>query len=131
VNLSIWYKLNDLTRYAAFLTITGAIITVLANLLFVPKYGYYAAAWAHSAAYFIMVVMSYGLGRKFYPVPYHLKKLIGYFMLAMMLFIVAFIIKIPGEGVQLIFNNMLIIVFVLIVYFKEVRHKFASRSKNL
>jgi len=123
VNLSIWYKLNDLTKYAALLTIVGAIITLLINLIFVPKYGYYAAAWAHSAAYLSMVTLSYFLGRKYYPVPYNIKKMTLYFLLTMALFIIAREVQIKNVNQQLLFNNTLLISFVLFIYFKEIRKK--------
>ncbi|MBA7584077.1 hypothetical protein ES708_26030 [subsurface metagenome] len=48
VNLSIWYKLNDMTKYGAVIVMTGALVTVIINVGFVPEYGYYASAWAHS-----------------------------------------------------------------------------------
>lgn len=74
-NQSVWYKLTDRTSYGAGLAIFGAIITLVLNLLFIPKYGYMASAWATFACYGSMMVVSYLLGRKFYPVPYELGKL--------------------------------------------------------
>ncbi|MBI1286963.1 MAG: oligosaccharide flippase family protein [Flavobacteriales bacterium] len=74
-NQSVWYKLTDKTSYGAGLAIFGAIITLVLNLLFIPKYGYMASAWATFACYGSMMVVSYLLGRKFYPVPYELGKL--------------------------------------------------------
>jgi len=50
-NHSIWYKLNDMTLYAVYITFAGALITVMINVLFIPAYGYMASAWAHIASY--------------------------------------------------------------------------------
>lgn len=74
-NQSVWYKLTERTMYGAALAVFGAIITVVVNLLFVPSHGYVAAAWATLACYGSMMVASYLLGRRFYPVPYHLGRL--------------------------------------------------------
>ncbi|MCB9186822.1 MAG: polysaccharide biosynthesis protein [Flavobacteriales bacterium] len=74
-NQSVWYKLTDKTSFGAGLAIFGAVITILLNLIFIPTYGYVASAWATFACYGSMMVVSYLLGRKHYPVPYELTKL--------------------------------------------------------
>jgi O-antigen/teichoic acid export membrane protein len=85
-NQSVWYKLSDRTSHGAALAIFGAIITVVLNLLFVPKFGYLASAWATLACYGSMMVASYLLGRKYYPVPYELGKLGGMVLAALLLY---------------------------------------------
>jgi len=57
-NLSIWYKLTNKTMYGAVLVIIGACVTVGVNILFIPRYGYVASAWAHILCYSIMVVLN-------------------------------------------------------------------------
>ncbi len=57
-NLSIWYKLTNKTMYGAILVIIGASVTVVINLLFIPRYGYVASAWAHLLCYSLMVLLS-------------------------------------------------------------------------
>lgn len=78
VNLSIWYKLTDRTLLGAGVSLAGAAITVVMLLALVPRLGYQGAAWAHLACYGSMVVMSYVLGRRYYPVPYDLARVGGY-----------------------------------------------------
>lgn len=39
-NQSIWYKLTNLTRYGAYIALMGAVITVIVNVLLVPRLGY-------------------------------------------------------------------------------------------
>ncbi len=74
-NLSVWYKLTDKTSMGMYISIFGAIITIALNVLLIPVFGFIAAAWATLAAYGSMMVISYYLGKKFYPVPYNLKKI--------------------------------------------------------
>lgn len=74
-NQSVWYKLTDKTSYGAGLAIFGAVITLVLNLIFIPTYGYIASAWATFACYASMMVVSYLLGRKHYPVPYDLLRI--------------------------------------------------------
>ena len=86
VNLSIWYKLTDRTLMGAAVSLIGAAITVGVLLSLIPRYGYAGAAWAHLACYSAMVVISYVLGRRYYPVPYDLKRVFGYLALGLGLY---------------------------------------------
>ena len=86
VNLSIWYKLTDRTLMGAGVSLIGAAITVTVLLTLIPRFGYAGAAWAHLACYSAMVVISYLLGRRYYPVPYDLKRVFGYLALGLGLY---------------------------------------------
>jgi O-antigen/teichoic acid export membrane protein len=86
VNMSIWYKLTDRTLLGAGVALIGALITIVALLILVPAYGYEGAAWAHLICYAAMVLISYLLGRRFYPVPYDLPRVIGYIALGLALY---------------------------------------------
>lgn len=71
-NLSIWYKLSDKTNIGALVSVSGAAVTIVINILFIPEYGYIACAWATLICYTSMVLISYLLGQKYYPVSYDL-----------------------------------------------------------
>ena len=86
-NLSIWYKLTNLTRYGAVLVLLGALITVVINALFIPKYGYLASAWAHLICYSTMVVISYMWSRKHYPIPYRVGRILSYMAVAVAIYL--------------------------------------------
>jgi O-antigen/teichoic acid export membrane protein len=73
-NLSIWYKLADQTGKGALISIGGAVITIVLNLLLVPVYGYVGAAWATLFCYLSMMVAGYIMGRYYYPIPYHISR---------------------------------------------------------
>ncbi len=77
-NLSIWYKLTDKNRMGAYITIAGALITIGLNIVLIPKLHYLGAAIATFTCYFFMMIVSYLMGQKFYPVPYATKKIIAY-----------------------------------------------------
>lgn len=81
-NLSVWYKLTDKTRYAMYLSVLGAVITIVFNILMIPRIGYMASAWATLAAYGSMTLVSYYLGNKHYKVPYETGKIIFYVLSA-------------------------------------------------
>ena len=86
VNLSIWYKLTDHTLAGAWVSLGGALITIVLNVIFIPTYGYMASAWATLVCYGGMAVVSYLLGRKYFPVPYDLKSFFKYFFVSLLFY---------------------------------------------
>jgi len=84
-NLSTWYKVTDRTRVGTYISWTGAIVTISLNLLLLREYGFMVSAWVTLAAYFIMMVLSYFLGQKYYPIPYRMKK-ISFFIVLLAVF---------------------------------------------
>jgi O-antigen/teichoic acid export membrane protein len=81
-NLSIWYKLSNKTLAGAWITVTGAIITLLINYIFIPRYGYMACAWATFICYGSMMVISFIWGQKYYYIPYAWRKLVAYIVIS-------------------------------------------------
>src|SRR5678810_755247 len=87
-NLSIWYKLTNKNMYGAVITFSGAVITILLNILLIPKLHYLGAALATFCCYLFMMISSYVLGQKFYPVPYAKRKLIAYLVMVTLIYLV-------------------------------------------
>ena len=75
-NLSIWYKITGQTKFGALFVIVGAIITIVINVIFIPHYSYYASAWGHFYSYFVMIILCYYFGRRYYNVPYKIKQIV-------------------------------------------------------
>jgi O-antigen/teichoic acid export membrane protein len=113
--MSVWYKLSDKTIFGAYLSVLGAAVTIGINLYFIPTYGYWASTWATFLSYFSMMTVSYFLGQYFYPVPYHMKKIIGYLSLSILFSVVSYYVL---DG-NLIIGNSLLIVFLAIVFYVE------------
>ncbi len=114
-NLSVWYKLTDKTRVGMYISIFGAMITILLNVFLIPVIGFMAAAWATLAAYASMAIISYFLGRKYYPVPYNVKKIVFYLLLSTGFSIISFWFFRENY----IVGTSFIVLFLLIAFFKE------------
>ncbi len=74
-NLSTWYKVTDRTRVGTYISWTGAVITIILNFALLKTYGFMVSAWVTLIAYLSMMVLSYWLGQKYYPIPYRMKKI--------------------------------------------------------
>ena len=118
-NQSIWYKLTGQTHYGAFLTIFGAIITITLNVYWIPKIGYMGCAWATLICYASMMIVSYFLGNKHYPVNYDLKRILAYLGLSVTLYFISILIKTNHTTINLVLNNLMLVGFVAVVWKME------------
>lgn len=120
-NLSLWYKLTDQTKWGTYLSLIGLAVTVLGNMLFVPYYGYMACAWTALVANLVMMVLSYFLGQKNYPINYDLKSAGFYFIVSMLLFagIMFVFATVNNIWLRLFINTLLIGIYIIIVIKKD------------
>lgn len=81
-NLSTWYKVTDKTWVGTVVSWVGAFATILFNIIFIPKIGFIASAWATLIAYGLMMIISYFWGQYSYNIPYKTKKILFYMMLS-------------------------------------------------
>ena len=116
-NLAIWYKLNGQTKYGAIIAIVGAIITIVVNVIFVPHYSYVASAWATLAAYSGMMVLSYVLGQKYFPIKYNIKAITVYTLIALGFYFISLTYNgMENVILKVILNNLFVAFFVFILY---------------
>lgn len=121
-NLSVWYKITDRTKYGAYISVAGAMVTLVLNFWLIPIISYKGSAIATLTAYATMMILSYGFGRKYYPIPYNLKKIGLYLSLSVGLSIVSFYQFRENYFIGITF----LIVFLIIVYLSE-----KNQIKNL
>jgi len=113
-NLSVWYKLSDKTKMGAYISLVGAAITIALNFILIPHISYVGSAIATIAAYGTMMVISYYLGNKYYPIPYDMKKICLYLGLSITLSFISFYVDVLRE--TYIFGILSLIVFMAILY---------------
>ena len=120
-NLSLWYKLTDKTKWGAYLSIMGFVITLIIQVAFIPTFSYMACAWAAFFANLVMMVVSYFLGQKHYPIPYNLKTATLFTIIAMALFAIMQITStyIDDVWLRLGINTLLVAIYAVIVIKKE------------
>jgi O-antigen/teichoic acid export membrane protein len=118
-NLSMWYKLSGKTKYALTITLLGLCINLAINIVFMPVYGYLAAAWGYLLSYLAMVIFSYYLSRKYYPIPYEWKVIIMYFAVGIALYLLSVYVAPPMLIARIVLNTMYILAFILFVFKTE------------
>ncbi|HTM99355.1 MAG TPA: polysaccharide biosynthesis C-terminal domain-containing protein [Pedobacter sp.] len=116
MNLSVWYRLSDQTRFGLYISLVGAVITIVLNFVLIPKYSYMGSAWVSMIAYFVMMVLSYVLGQKYYPIPYNLKRIFAYLVVSTLIAFSSFFLF--NRNIY-IGNAMLIVFLVGIIYFEK------------
>jgi O-antigen/teichoic acid export membrane protein len=124
-NLSIWYKLTGKTIWGAWLSAIGAVITLILNFWWIPLspdhliYGYYGSAWATFICYGSMMVLSYFIGQKFFPVQYNLLKFAGYLGASIFLYIISTLVNIDHPFARLSFHTLLLLIYLGLVFAAE------------
>ena len=114
-NLSVWYKITDRTKFGAYISVFGALITLALNYILIPYIGFKGSAIATLSAYASMMLLSYFFGKKYYPIPYNIKKIGLYMCLSIGMSILSFYYF---RGHYIIGISMLI-VFLSIVFISE------------
>lgn len=118
-SLSIWYKVTDKTKYGIIVAVTGAIITIVLNIILIPRIGFMGSAYASLASYSVMLIVSYMLSRKHYLIEYNFKKIAFYVSLAFVLLMLSRVYKFEKQVYFYILNTFMIIGFLATAYYIE------------
>ena len=111
-NLSFWYKLIDQTRWGAYFSLTGCAVLVAVNVLFIPRYGYMACAWAGFCGYGVAMLLSYFVGQRKYPIGYDLRAIGRYVLLAVAVYVAGQWVHVGGLWLTLAYRTVLLLLFV-------------------
>jgi O-antigen/teichoic acid export membrane protein len=118
-NLSVWYKLTDRTKWGAYFSTLGCIVTVAIIILFVPRYGFMACAYASFTSNLLIMLLSYFTGQKYFPVRYDLKSAFIYGVLAAICYLAAMLPQIDSEILRISYRTVILLLFVGFAYYKE------------
>lgn len=110
-NLSLWYKLTDKTYWGAILSFIAFILTLAINILLIPRYSYWACAYASLISYLVMTILSYIFGQKYYPIKYPIKNITVYILLTTLLWAIGTYTPIDNLWIRLRFKTLLLLIF--------------------
>ncbi len=114
-NLSFWYKLSDQTQWGAYFSLIGCVATVLIIICLAPSYGYMACAWASLISNLVMMLLSYIIGQKKYPIAYDVKSAAFYGVITAFAYAAAMLPEIETLWMRLGYRTLILLLFVLVV----------------
>ena len=119
-NLSFWYKLIDKTYFGALFALAGCLVLLAINLWGIPRYSYMACAWGGVGGYGVAMLLSYFVGQKYYPIPYPIRTLAFYAILAALFYWAMTLIPADWPVWQHVgLSTLLILVYAAVIYMKE------------
>ena len=118
-NFSVWYKLIDKTQWGAFISVGGAMITIALNFWWIPIIGYMGSAWATLICYSSMTVACYFIGKKYYPIPYPVFRMLLYLCLAVGVYLMSTLVRTDNLIITLGVNTLLLLAYLGFIYLQE------------
>ncbi len=86
-NFIVGIYLKRKTIYFPFVTILGAIVSIILNRFLTPHWGISGAAWAMFFSYAVMTLALFAVNQHLYPIPYEYSRLLKLFCIFTFLFI--------------------------------------------
>lgn len=126
-NLSLWYKLTDRTIWGTWFSLLGLAVTILLNVVLVPKYGYMGCAWAALGCYATMMVASYFVGKAKYPIGYDIRRIATYFGFALALYGLSIIITTDCQILDFTIRTVMLGIYIAVVL--KIEKPFARKKK--
>ena len=118
-NLSIWFKITDQTKFSFWITLVGAIVSLVVIITLVPTLGYLGGALSTLSCYLVMTVICYYFGQKYFPIPYRTGRDIGYLAIAFGLSYAGFFLDLDSVGLNFFAKNSLVLLFLVWVGYRE------------
>jgi O-antigen/teichoic acid export membrane protein len=132
-NFSIWYRLKDRTGLGAWISVVSALLTVGLNFILIPLFGYTGASWVTLVCYAYLCFATWSTGRRHYPVPYDIRRMLAYVALVFGIWITdqcvqPYITSLPVLVWGL--KTALFAVFVGVVYTWELKNRVFKQSQS-
>lgn len=120
-NVSMWYKLSNRSGYAVWITLTGLAVSTVINVIFLPRYSYVAAAWAHFFSYLVMLAVSVLLGNRYYPIPYRWGRILSVVGLGLGVYGISLCLPPLSPLAEFGAHTVLILMYLMLYYLIYVR----------
>ena len=118
-NISVWFKLNNKTYFGTLITFIGLAITIIANIILIPRIGYMGCAVAFLISCFSMTALCYLLGQRYYPVPYKIESALGYIISAGLLIYCVMQIQFGSLWLSIPYHAILLLLYTVGVVIVE------------
>lgn len=113
--LNLFYYQHKKTKAVMFLVLFSALINVICNFLFVPKYGAYGAAWATLISFVILFISQYHFARNYYFIPFRWKYLIPLTILFLGIYLFFYRLNLSNNFLSIIFKSLVSVFLIVTV----------------
>lgn len=120
-NLSFWYKLIDKTQWGALFSVIGLVITLVLQIIFVPRIGYWASCGSSLVCYLVIMLLSYFVGQRRLPVPYDLSRIGIYTALILVLLLVFYLPAYPNMWLRMAVGTGLLAIYLGVFYILDLK----------
>lgn len=124
-NVSIWFKLADMTIVGAIISTIGAVITLSISIIYLPQIGYAASAYAALATYAVMVFLGYISGQKYYAIQYPVSKILFYIVVAALMSIHIQYLLAESMVIPMVIGTIYTLLFVGYVWKRDLSYLFS------
>ncbi len=114
------------TYYFLIATSIGAVINVIANVLFIPRCGALAASYTTLGSIFIMMLFTYLVSQRLYRISYSVGRI---FFLPIFLYVVEVLLAETGLVIQV--TGFVVIVVLMSLYYKDSFLDYYNTGKRL
>ncbi len=130
--MAVWYKVTDKTYFSAIFALIGSTVTILANIIMIPLFGYTGSAFATLLCYFVMFILTVYFGQKHYPINYNYGYMLKLALFSMLVFIVGNYLPFDNLYLKFSFNAVLLIAYIIFVVFtnREIHDKIFNYGKH-
>ena len=132
-NLSFWYKLTDETKWGAYFSLIGLVITLVLQIVGVPLIGYWASCGSSLVCYFVIMVLSYVIGQRKAPIPYDLKRIGLYTVLTLALLAIYYAVRLNTSlnmWLLMAIGTILIVIYLLVLNKLDFSFKDVLRNRR-
>lgn len=114
INLGLFVK--NKTKYAPLIVICGAVSNIVFNALLIPRYGMIGAGTGTMLSHIVMLVLTYGINQKIYPIHYEYRRLSQLALAYIFIWIVNYSVHIQSFWWAIPFKAILFVSFILILF---------------
>lgn len=120
-NFSVWFKLTDKTYFGTLITAAGAVLTIVLNVILIPRFGYLGSSFATVGVFASMTIACYYWGQKYYPIPYQIPQLLMYVLGTFMVIYLVQAVPLAVQWQATFFHLVVLLAYAMVVWFIERR----------
>ncbi len=101
------------------MSLIGFVINLTGLIILVPLYGYIGAAVSIFISFFVITIISYFLGQKYYPIDYPVIRIIILILMGILLYIIDLKLTISQVYIRYLVKGSIFVLYILFFFITE------------